>query len=185
MLGDPLCGRSKTWLHHSLGTFVFALNKQSILRSNPRSGSIEMLFPYEQTKSSYGDKVLNSPKLSLTGDTVYSKDYVGGSFLVTAWDVSSGARKAALLIKPDKEGIAKPMRQFTDTSLAAVQTMIGTRVGRPKIYEQDESGEPRAAKVIQQDNDCSGSDYDWHKSRNPKLTQTTFLTRKVGEKKAL
>ena len=182
MLGDPLCGRSKTWLHHSLGTFVFALNKQSILRSNPRSGSIEMLFPYEQTKSSYGDKVLNSPKLSLTGDTVYSKDYVGGSFLVTAWDVSSGARKAALLIKPDKEGIAKPMRQFTDTSLAAVQTMIGTRVGRPKIYEQDESGVPRAAKVIQQDNHCSGSDYDWHKSRNPKLTQTTFLTR-MGRKK--
>ena len=182
MLGDPLCCRSKTWLHHSLGTFVFVLNKQSLLRSNPRSGSIEMLFPYEQTKSSYGDKVLNSPKLSLTGDTVYSKDYVGGSFLVTAWDVSSGARKAALLIKPDKEGIAKPMRQFTDTSLAAVQTMIGTRVGRPKIYEQDESGEPRAAKVSQQDNDCSGSDYDWHKSRNPKLTQTTFLTR-MGRKK--
>ena len=187
MLGDPLCCRSKTWLHHSLGTFVFVLNKQSILRSNPRSGSIEMLFPYEQTKSSYGDKVLNSPKLSLTGDTVYSKDYVGGSFLVTAWDVSSGARKAALLIKPDKEGIAKPMRQFTDTSLAAVQTMIGTRVGRPKIYEQDESGEPRAAKVIQQDNDSdydsdSDSDYDWHKSRNPKLTQTIFLTR-MGRKK--
>ena len=182
MLGDPLCCRSKTWLHHSLGTFVFVLNKQSILRSNPRSGSIEMLFPYEQTKSSYGDEVLNSPKLSLTGDTVYSKDYVGGSFLVTAWDVSSGARKAALLIKPDKEGIAKPMRQFTDISLAAVQTMIGMRVGRPKIYEQDESGEPRAAKVSQQDNDCSGSDYDWHKSRSPKLTQTTFLTR-MGRKK--
>ena len=187
MLGDPLCCRSKTWLHHSLGTFVFVLNKQSILRSNPRSGSIEMLFPYEQTKSSYGGKVLNSPKLSVTGDTVYSKDNVGGSVLVTAWDVSSGARKAALLIKPDKEGIAEPMRQFTDTSLAAVQTMIGTRVGRPKIYEQDESGEPRAAKVIQQDNDSdydsdSDSDYDWHKSRNPKLTQTIFLTR-MGRKK--
>ena len=182
MLGDPLCCRSKTLLHPSLVTFVFVLNKQSILRSNPRSGSIEMLFPYEQTKSSYGNKVLNYPKLSPTGDTVYSKDCLDGSFLVTAWDVSSGARKASLLIKPDKEGIAEPMRQFTDTSLAAVQTMIGTRVGRPKIYEQDESGEPRAAKVIQQDNDCSGSDYDWHKSRNPKLTQTIFLTR-MGRKK--
>ena len=182
MLGDPLCCRSKTLLHPSLVTFVFVLNKQSILRSNPRSGSIEMLFPYEQTKSSYGNKVLNYPKLSPTGDTVYSKDCLDGSFLVTAWDVSSGARKASLLIKPDKEGIAEPMRQFTDTSLAAVQTMIGTRVGRPKIYEQDESGEPRAAKVTQQDNDCSGSDYDWHKSRNPKLTQTIFLTR-MGRKK--
>ena len=74
-----------------------------------------MLFPYEQTKSSDGDEVLNSLKLSLTGDTVYSKDNIGGSVLVTAWDVSSGARKAALLIQPDKEGIAKPMRQFTDT----------------------------------------------------------------------
>ena len=181
MLGDPLCCRSQT-SRPSLGTFVFVLNKQSILRSNPRSGSIEMLFPYEQTKCSDHDKVLHSLKLSLTGDTVYSRNKWDGSAILTAWDVSSGARKAALLIKPDKEGIAKPMRQFTDTSLAAVQTMIGTRVGRPKIYEQDESGEPRAAKVIQQDNDCSGSDYDWQKSRNPKLTQTTFLTR-MGRKK--
>ena len=71
MLGDPLCCRSQT-SPPSLGTFVFVLNKQSILRSNPRSGSIEMLFPYEQTKCSDGDKVLNSLKLSLTGDTVYS-----------------------------------------------------------------------------------------------------------------
>ena len=192
MLGDPLCCRSQT-SPPSLGTFVFVLNKQSILRSNPRSGFIEMLFPYEQTKCSYGDKVNNSLKLSLTGDTVYSKDDWGGSVLFTAWDVSSGARKAALLIKPDKEGIAKPMRQFTDTSLAAVQTMTGTRVGRSKLYEQDESGETRAAKVIEQDNDCSGSDYDWHKSRSPKLrksfgktmlaaTQTIFRTR-MGRKK--
>ena len=192
MLGDPLCCRSQT-SPPSLGTFVFVLNKQSILRSNPRSGSIEMLFPYEQTKCSDGDKVLNSLKLSLTGDTVYSKGYRGGSVLFTAWDVSSGARKAALLIEPDKEGIAKPMREFTDTSLAAVQTMTGTRVGRSKLYEQDESGEPRAAKVTEQDNDCSGSDYDWHKSRSPKLrksfrktmlatTQTIFRTR-MGRKK--
>lgn len=42
--------------------------------------------------------------------------------------------------------------------------------------EQDKSGEPRAAKVIEQDNDCSGSDYNWHKSRGPKLTQTIFRT---------
>ena len=191
MLGDPLCCRRQT-SPPSLGTFVFVLNKQSILRSNPRSGSIEMLFPYEQTKCSDGDKVLNSLKLSLTGDTVYSKDEWGGSVLF-AWDVSSGARKAALLIKPDKEGIAKPMRQFTDTSLAAVQTMTGTRVGRSKPYEQDESGKPRAAKVTEQHNNCSGLDYDWHKSRSPKLrksfrktmlaaTQTIFRTR-MGRKK--
>ena len=181
MLGDPLCCRSQT-SRPSLGTFVFVLNKQSILRSNPRSGSIEMLFPYEQTKCSDHDKVLHSLKLSLTGDTVYSRNKWDGSAILTAWDVSSGARKAALLIKPDKEGIATPMRQFTDTSLAAVQTMIGTRVGRPKIYGQDESGEPRAAKVIEQDNDCSGSDYDWHKSRRPKLTRTIFRAG-MGRKK--
>ena len=181
MLGDPLCCRSRT-SPPSLGTFVFALNKQSILRSNPRSDSVEMLFPYEQPKCSNGDKVLNSLTLSLTGDTVYSNERRGASVLFAAWDVSSGARKAALLIKPEKKGITKPMSQCTNTILAAVQTVIGTRVGRSKLYEQDESGEPRAAKVIEQDNDGSGSDYDWHKSRSPKLTQTIFRTG-MGRKK--
>ena len=142
MLGDPLCGRSKTWLHHSLGTFVFALNKQSILRSNPRSGSIEMLFPYEQTKCSDDDKVLHSLKLSLTGDTVYSKDKCGGSVLLRAWDVSSGALKASLRIRPDKERFAKPMSQFIDTILPVVQTMRWglrsvTESSRPSDYDQE------------------------------------------------
>ena len=141
MLGDPLCCRSQT-SPPSLGTFVFVLNKQSILRSNPRSGSIEMLFPYEQTKCSDDDKVLHSLKLSLTGDTVYSKDKCGGSILLRAWDVSSGALKAGLHIRPDKEGFAKPMSQFTDTILAVVQTMRWslrsvTASSRPSYYDQE------------------------------------------------
>ena len=42
--------------------------------------------------------------------------------------------------------------------------------------EQDESGESRATKVTEQDNDCSGSDYDWHKSRSPKFIRSIFRT---------
>ena len=141
MLGDPLCCRSQT-SPPSLGTFVFVLNKQSILRSNPRSGSIEMLFPYEQTKCSDDDKVLHSLKLSLTGDTVYSKDKCGGSVLLRAWDVSSGALKASLRIRPDKERFAKPMSQFIDTILPVVQTMRWvlrsvTESSRPSDYDQE------------------------------------------------
>ena len=141
MLGDPLCCRSQTG-PPSLGTFVFVLNKQSILRSNPRSGSIEMLFPYEQTKCSDDDKVLHSLKLSLTGDTVYSKDKCGGSVLLRAWDVSSGALKASLRIRPDKERFAKPMSQFIDTILPVVQTMRWvlrsvTESSRPSDYDQE------------------------------------------------
>ena len=141
MLGDPLCCRSQTG-PPSLGTFVFVLNKQSILRSNPRSGSIEMLFPYEQTKCSDDDKVLHSLKLSLTGDTVYSKNKCGGSVLLRAWDVSSGALKASLRIRPDKERFAKPMSQFIDTILPVVQTMRWvlrsvTESSRPSDYDQE------------------------------------------------
>ena len=141
MLGDPLCCRSQTG-PPSLGTFVFVLNKQSILRSNPRSGSIEMLFPYEQTKCSDDDKVLHSLKLSLTGDTVYSKDKCGGFVLLRAWDVSSGALKASLRIRPDKEWFAKPMSQFIDTILPVVQTMRWgfrsvTESSRTSDYDQE------------------------------------------------
>ena len=142
MLGDPLCCRSQTG-PPSLGTFVFVLNKQSILRSNPRSGSIEMLFPYEQTKCSDDDKVLHSLKLSLTGDTVYSKDKCGGFVLLRAWDVSSGALKASLRIRPDKEWFAKPMSQFIDTIfLPVLQTMRWgfrsvTESSRPSDYDQE------------------------------------------------
>ena len=198
MLGDPLCCRSKTWLHHSLGTFVFVLNKQSILRSNPRSDSIEMLFPYELTKCSDGE-VFDSLKLSLTGDTVYSKDQFGEAVLFRAWDVLSGACKAALLVKDDnhKDKVSE-QDNGVGSSDGQQHEKGGLRPRKPLIpsqagVENDESGEPRAAKVIEQDNDCSGSDYDWHKSRSPKLrksfrksmlaaTQTIFRTR-MGRKK--
>ena len=79
---------------------------------------------------------------------MYSKDNVGGSVLVTAWDVSSGARKATLLIQPDKEGIAKPMRQFTDIILEAVQTMTGTRVGDQNSMSRTRAGSPELRKSL-------------------------------------
>ena len=197
MLGDPLCCRSQT-SPPSLGTFVFVLNKQSILRSNPRSDSIEMLFPYELTKCSDGE-VFDSLKLSLTGDTVYSKDQFGEAVLFRAWDVLSGACKAALLVKDDnhKDKVSE-QDNGVGSSDGQQHEKGGLRPRKPLIpsqagVENDESGEPRAAKVIEQDNDCSGSDYDWHQSRSPKLrksfrksmlaaTQTIFRTR-MGRKK--
>ena len=197
MLGDPLCCRSQTW-PPSLGTFVFVLNKQSILRSNPRSDSIEMLFPYELTKCSDGE-VFDSLKLSLTGDTVYSKGQFGEAVLFRAWDVLSGACKAALLVKDDnhKDKVSE-QDNGVGSSDGQQHEKGGLRPRKPLTpsqagVENDESGEPRAAKVIEQDNDCSGSDYDWHQSRSPKLrksfrksmlaaTQTIFRTR-MGRKK--
>ena len=241
MLGDPLCRRSQT-SPPSLGSFLFVLNKQSVLRSNPRSGCIEMLFPYELTKCSDGE-VFDSLKLSPTGDTVYSEDQFGVAVLFRAWDVSSGACKAALLIKDDihkdkvseqgndcsgldydwrKSRRPKLRKSFRKTALAATQTIFRRGMGRKKHYEhyqeeelrakkvgeqdsrvsssdsqqhkkgglrprkplippqtevgQDESGEPRAAKVVEENNDCSGLDYDWHKSRSSKLRKSSRKT---------
>ena len=173
MLGDPLCCRSQTLppsmsqiVPPSLGTFVFVLNKQSILRSNPRSESIEMLSPYKLKKCS-GAEFFNSLQLSLTGDTVYSKDtvhskdkgYNDKGVLFRAWDASSGALKAEKLIYRDKcgsssendqhkEGRAKPRSQFTKAMLRVSQAMTRTRV---RSYEQDESREPSPEKVVEQE----------------------------------
>ena len=170
MLGDPLCCRSQTLPPHishivppSLGTFVLVLNKQSMLRSNPRSESIEMLSPYELKKCS-GAEFFNSLQLSLTGDTVYSKDtvhskdkgYKNKGVLFRAWDASSGALKAEKLIYRDncgssskndqhKEGRGKPRRQFTKAMLKVTQAMTRTRV---RSYDPDESGELKAETFI-------------------------------------
>ena len=170
MLGDPLCCRSQTLPPHishivppSLGTFVLVLNKQSMLRSNPRSESIEMLSPYELKKCS-GAEFFNFLQLSLTGDTVYSKDtvhskdkgYKNKGVLFRAWDASSGALKAEKLIYRDncgssskndqhKEGRGKPRRQFTKAMLKVTQAMTRTRV---RSYDPDESGELKAETFI-------------------------------------
>ena len=170
MLGDPLCCRSQTLAPHishivppSLGTFVLVLNKQSMLRSNPRSESIEMLSPYELKKCS-GAEFFNSLQLSLAGDTVYSKDtvhskdkgYKNKGVLFRAWDASSGALKAEKLIYRDncgssskndqhKEGRGKPRKQFTKAMLKVTQAMTRTRV---RSYDPDESGELKAETFI-------------------------------------
>ena len=154
MLGDPLCCRSQTLPPHishivppSLGTFVLVLNKQSMLRSNPRSESIEMLSPYELKKCS-GAEFFNSLQLSLNGDTVYSKDtvhskdkgYKNKGVLFRAWDASSGALKAEKLIYRDNCGSSSKNDQHKET-----QAMTHTRV---RSYDPDESGELKAETFI-------------------------------------
>ena len=86
MFGDPLCRRngiSFVWL----GSFVFVLNKQSILSSIPRSDSIEMLSPDELTTGSDGGKpAVRGLLFSVNGETVYHASEVS----ITASNIASG-----------------------------------------------------------------------------------------------
>ena len=74
--GDPIrCRRDVSFA--CLGSFVFVLNKQSVLRGNPRTDSVEILSldNLTMTKGSGGTGIYpQSAAFSLNGDILYTKE---------------------------------------------------------------------------------------------------------------
>ena len=74
--GDPICCRRDVSFA-CLGSFVFVLNKQSVLRGNPRTDSVEILSldNLTMTKGSGGTGIYpQSAAFSLNGDILYTKE---------------------------------------------------------------------------------------------------------------
>ena len=96
MFGDPLCHRNGISFV-CLGSFVFVLNKQSIL-STPRSDSVEMLSPDIFAKGSDGiSHVVHYLVFSVNGETIYQVSEVAVPIAdgqleksLTVLDVTSG-----------------------------------------------------------------------------------------------
>ena len=96
-LGDSLdcvVGRASDGIRVINYSFVFMLNKDFGLRSNPRSHFVDMLSVDELSKGDDAGKIVNNLVFSPDGETLYVMDSESDGTRISAWDVSSGVIKA-------------------------------------------------------------------------------------------
>ena len=101
LLGDPFCLLSASgsfFIWRRAPALAFVLNEESLLRVDPCSSVIEMLYLEELMKDSTGvsNTVVKEVAFSLNGDSLYVVTTCRGvqNLTVTSWDVSSGIFKA-------------------------------------------------------------------------------------------
>lgn len=75
-------------------SFVFMLNKDFGLRSNPRSHFVDMLSVDELSRGGDAGKIVDNLVFSPDGQTLYVMDCESDGTRISAWDVSSGVNKA-------------------------------------------------------------------------------------------
>ena len=75
-------------------SFVFMLNEDFGLRSNPESHFVEMLSVDELSRGGDAGKIVNNLVFSPDGETLYVMDSESDGTRITAWNVSSGVFKA-------------------------------------------------------------------------------------------
>ena len=68
-------------------SFVFMLNKDFALRSNPRTHFVEMLSVDELSRGGDGGEIIRNLVFSPDGETLYVMDRVSNGTLITAWNV--------------------------------------------------------------------------------------------------
>ena len=107
-------------------SFVFMLNKDFALRSNPRTHFVEMSVD-ELSRGDDGGEIIRNLVFSPDGQTLYVMDRVSNGTRITAWNVSSGVFKAETNI-----------RSNIDTSCCAVPLKTGvvlaTKEGNLDLY---------------------------------------------------
>ena len=74
-------------------SFVFMLNEDFGLRSNPESHFVEMLSVDELSRGGDAGKIVNNLVFSPDGETLYVMDSESDGTRISAWDVSSGVIK--------------------------------------------------------------------------------------------
>ena len=75
-------------------SFVFMLNKDFVLRSNPRSHFVNMLSVDELSRGGDAGKIVENLVFSPDGETLYIMDSESDGTRISAWEVSSGVFKA-------------------------------------------------------------------------------------------
>ena len=75
-------------------SFVFMLNKDFGLRSNPRSHFVNMLSVDELSRGGDAGKIVENLVFSPDGETLYIMDSESDGTRISAWEVSSGVFKA-------------------------------------------------------------------------------------------
>ena len=96
-LGDSLdcvVGSASNGIRVINYSFVFMLNKDFVLRSNPRSHFVNMLSVDELSRGGDAGKIVENLVFSPDGETLYIMDSESEGTRISAWDVSSGVFKA-------------------------------------------------------------------------------------------
>ena len=95
-LGDSLAcevGNASDGIRAINYSFVFMLNEDFGLRSNPRSHFVEMLSVDELSRGGDAGKIVNNLVFSPDGETLYVMDSESDGTRISAWDVLSGVIK--------------------------------------------------------------------------------------------
>ena len=137
LLGDSvLASSADVFFSYDSPSFLFVLNKQSVLQSYPGSDIIKVLSlkKIDLKKDSFRKPFVRNIVFSINGETLYLVTSENGYAQITAWDSSSGELKAE-----KKDVSASDIFGTIDCHLAAVRegVLFTTSKGTAELWNSD------------------------------------------------